>query len=93
MDDEPRVFIVTLLALRADLDDTQPTGAAGASTLLTVQTTQEAAESEGWKHIHDRYPQADGWFGHEITAFKLPQTLDTDGYTVALHIAKSGGVA
>ncbi|MEI7768847.1 MAG: hypothetical protein WCI67_02605 [Chloroflexales bacterium] len=90
---EPRVFVITLLALRSDLDGTQVTGAAGASTILTVQTTQEAAEAEGWTNVHARYPQSDGWFGHEITAFELPHTLDTDGYTVALQIAKSGGAA
>ncbi len=90
---EPRVFVITLLALRTDLDETQVTGAAGASTILTVQTTREAAEVEGWANVHAKYPPADGWFAHEIMAFELPQTLDTDGYRVALHIAKVGGVA
>ncbi len=41
---EPRVFTLTLLALRADIDGTQLTGAAGASTVLTVQTSIEAAK-------------------------------------------------
>jgi len=91
--DEPRVFVVTLLALRTDLDGTQVSGAAGASTILTVQTAEEAAEAEGWDNVYATYPAADGWFGHEIMAFALPHTLDTDGYTVALQIAKSGGVA
>ena len=91
--DEPRVFVVTLLALRTDLDGAQVSGAAGASTILTVQTTQADAEAAGWDSVHAKYPTADGWFGHEITAFALPQTLDTDGYAVALQIAKSGGVA
>jgi len=51
---EPRLFVITLLALRTDLEDTQVTGAAGASTILTVQTTQEAAEAEGWQRVTGR---------------------------------------
>ena len=85
-----RVFALTLLALRADTDGTQLTGAAGASTVLTVQTSQAAAEAEGWQAVHEKYPQADGWFGHQVTAFELPNPLDTDGYHVVLHISKSG---
>jgi hypothetical protein len=90
---EPRIFVITLLALRTDLEDTQVTGAAGASTILTVQTTQEAAEAEGWQSVQATYPPADGWFGHEITAFELPPVLNTDGYSVAFHIATAGGMA
>jgi hypothetical protein len=79
--------------LRTDIDDTQLTGAAGASTVLTVQTSQEAAEAEGWQDVHEKYPQADGWFGHQVTAFELPNTIETDGYHVALNITESGGAS
>ena len=90
---EPRVFALTLLALRTDIDGTQLTGAAGASTVLTVQTSQAAAEAEGLQNAHEKYLQADGWFGHQVTAFELPNTIDTDGYQVMLNISKSGGVS
>jgi hypothetical protein len=90
---EPRVFALTLLALRADIDGTQLTGAAGASTVLTVQTSEEAAETEGWQNVHEKYPQVDGWFGHQVTAFELPNNIETDGYRVVLNISKSGDVS
>ena len=90
---EPRVFTLTLLALRTDIDGTQLTGAAGASTVLTMQTSQAAAEAEGLQNVHEKYPQADGWFGHQVTAFELPTIIDTDGYQVVLNISKSGDVS
>ena len=90
---EPRVFALTLLALRADKDGVQLTGAAGASTVLTVQTSQEAAEAEGWQNVYEKYPQADGWFDHQVTAFELPNIIETDGYHVVLNITESGGAS
>ncbi len=85
---EPRLFVLTLLAVRTDIDDTQLTGAAAASTLLTVQTSFASAENQGWKNAYNNYPEADGWFGHQVNVFELPNDIETDGYSVTLNITK-----
>jgi hypothetical protein len=87
---EARVFVVTLLVVRTDINGTELAGAAGASSILTVQTSHKDAEDEGWRNAHQNYPEADGWFGHQVTVFELPDTIETDGYNVTLTIAKSG---
>jgi len=87
---EPKVFVLTLLAVRTDLDGTELTGAAGASTALTVQLSPELAESVGLRDAYKKYPQSDGWFGHQVTVFELSNTIDTDGYRVSFTITESG---
>ncbi len=91
--EEPKLFVLTLLAVRANIEDTSPTGEAGASTMLLVQNSSASAESEGWKNVYEKYPQSEGWFEHQVTVFELPYSIETDGYQVEYHIHKSGGVS
>lgn len=51
-----KLYILTLLAVRANVSGARVTGEAGASTVLTVQTSYEAAEAEGWNDVHKKYP-------------------------------------
>lgn len=89
---EPRVFILTLLAVRVDLDDSKLAGTAGASSILTVQISSDLAEAEGWQQVHKTYPHADGWFDHQVTTYELPNSVETDGYQVQLTVSMPGGM-
>jgi hypothetical protein len=90
---EARVFVLTLLAVRADRDGTNLSGVAGATSVLTVQTSYQDAEEEGWQNARENYPEADGWFGHQVTVFELPNKVETDGYYVTFTITKPGDLS
>jgi hypothetical protein len=91
--EEPKLFVLTLLAVRTNVDGTTLTGEAGANTVLSVQTSSASAEAAGWKNVYEKYPQSDGWFEHQVTIFELPYSIETEGYHVEFHINKSGGVS
>jgi hypothetical protein len=91
--ERPKLFVLTLLAVRANVDDITLTGEAGANTVLSVQNSSASAEAAGWKKVYEQYPQSDGWFEHQVTVFELPHSIETDGYHVEFHINKSGGVS
>lgn len=90
---EARLFVLTLLAVRTETKGTNVSGAAGAISLLTVQTSAEAAEAEGWRNVHENYPEPEGWFGHQVNVFGLPDNIETDGYYVTFTITKAGDVS
>jgi hypothetical protein len=85
----PKLYTLTLLAIRENRTDIQVRGEAIANTVLTVQTSTEDAEAEGWRLVHERFPQVDGWFEHQATAFELPDQIPIDEYQVTLTIIKN----
>jgi hypothetical protein len=85
---EPKAYVLTLLALKVEISGPQLTGGGGASSSLTIQTSPEAAEAEGWTSVRQKYPESDGWFGHQVTVFELPPQIETDGYLLAFVITK-----
>jgi hypothetical protein len=87
----PTLFVLTLLALKTEIEGTQLIGSAGAESVLSIQTSREAAETEGWANIRKKYPEADGWFGHQVTVFELPPQIEMDDYHLAFVITKAGG--
>lgn len=91
--EEQKLFVLTLLAVRTNVDGTKLIGEAGANTMLSVQSSSDLAEVAAWKKIYEKYPQADGWFEHQVTIFELPYSVETDGYNVEFHISKAGGVS
>ncbi len=89
--DKPHVFVLTLLAVRPEQNEPPIVGAAGASSVLTVQHSAEQAELLGWKQIHIVYPQVEGWIDHHVAVYEVPQTVETDGFQIAISVIPTRG--
>jgi hypothetical protein len=86
----PKVFVLTLLAVRLDIGLSRTEGAAGASTIITVQTSHADAEREAWENMDQKFPASSGWGNHQVEVFELPDQIETDGYRVRFDITRAG---
>lgn len=69
-------FIVTLLAQR--MSDTGIEAAV--NTLIVIQESEQHARQDAERAMQERFPAGDGWKGHDISVFEVPEVLEDDKY-------------
>lgn len=77
-----KLYVLTLAASQFE----NMTFTAGASTVLTVQQSEQEAYTEAVKQVHVKFPVTEGWTEHQVNVFEVPASFDTDNYHVTWAI-------
>ncbi len=77
-----KLYIMTLVA--TNIHDQTITSAA--STMLATKSSHHDAHEAGLREIYARYPESEGWQGHQVQVFDVPQSFETDDHRVQWDI-------
>ncbi len=78
--------LLTLVAARAEVQDTGIQFEAAGTTHFTVQPAEEAAHEVGLQLAYRTYPAVDGWVAHTVHVHELPPTVTTEGYQITWQL-------
>ncbi len=84
-----KLYALTLVAARTEVQDTGIQFEANGTTSFTVQPTEEAAEQIGLQNVHRMYPTADGWTAHTVHVHEMPPTSIVEGYEITWDLREN----
>ncbi len=82
----PKLFVLTLVAARAEVQDTGIQFEAIGMTHFTVQPADESAHEIGLQQVYRSYPAAEGWVAQTVHVQELPPTVTTEGYQMTWQL-------
>ncbi len=81
-----KLYVLTLVAARPEVQDTGIQFEATGMTHFTVQPAEEAAHEIGLQQVYRIYPAAEGWVAHTVHVHELLPTVTAEGYQITWQL-------